>query len=97
MSTRKQIMIKKYSELLESIKLYTDNEIFPVLNVDDFSLYEIIYFYELYFFNKDETIIKNIIIEKQLDIDDETINLIISHIKIFLDFIHNYYFVIRHK
>jgi hypothetical protein len=94
MTTRKQITINKYNELLESIKLYTDIKILPILDVDNFSLYVIINYFELYFFNRDEIqVIKDIILEKQLDIDDDTLNLIIPDIKIFLDFIHNYYFV----
>ena len=49
MTTKKDLLIEKYIILLDSIKIHTDVKIFPDLN--NFELYEILYYFQLYFFN----------------------------------------------
>ena len=92
MTTKKDLLIEKYIILLDAIKTHTDIKIFP--DIEQFELYEILYYFQLYFFNYEDQYItiKNIISEKQLEITDEILTLIFPHIKEFLDFIHKFYF-----
>ena len=92
MTTKKDILIEKYTIMINNIKIHTDIKIFPDIN--DFELYEILYYFKLYFFNYEDsyTTIKNIITEKNLDITDDILILIFPYIKEFLDFIHKFYF-----
>ena len=92
MTTKKDLLIEKYIILLDAIKTHTDIKIFP--DIEQFELYEILYYFQLYFFNYEDQYItiKNIISEKQLEITDEILTLIFPHIKEFLDFIHQFYF-----
>ena len=92
MTTKKDLLIEKYIILLDAIKTHTDIKIFP--DIEQFELYEILYYFQLYFFNYEDQYItiKNIISEKQLEITDEILTLIFPYIKEFLDFIHKFYF-----
>ena len=84
--TRKDLIIQKYNILLENIKIHTNEIIFPSL--DDYEIYELFYFFNLYFNTDDNYILKlkEIIKSKQLNITDDTLNIIYPYVKDFLDF-----------
>ena len=84
--TRKDLIIKNYNILLQNIKAHTNELIFPSL--DDYEIYELFYFFNLYFTNDDNYIekLKEIIKSKQLNITDDTFNIIYPFVKDFLDF-----------
>jgi hypothetical protein len=85
--TRKDLIIQKYNILLNNIKDYTNELIFPSL--DDYEIYELVYFFNIYFTEDDKDYtnkIKEIIRGKELNISDDTFNIIYPFIKEFLDF-----------
>ena len=88
MTTKKDLIQEKYIQLLEKIKIHTDIMIFP--SIDEFEIYEMVYYFNLYFFNYNNpfTVVQDIIKQKELNISDEIVNLIFPDIEIFLTFFH---------
>lgn len=85
MTTRKEIITIKYIELLNKIKEHTPIEIFP--SADDFEVYEMVYYFNMYFnfdYKNHYIVVKNIINQKNLNISDETLNIIYPYIESFL-------------
>ena len=87
-TTIKEVLIIKYNFLLENIKQHTDIQIFPSL--DDYEIYELIYYFNTYFFNfqdRRETLIQ-IIKSKDLQISDDTFKIIYPYVDEFLNSFH---------
>ena len=85
-TTRKKIIIKKYNELLNNIKLvYTTNTLLPSL--DDFDIVELLFYFNFYFgsYKDDFNIpLKEIIKTKNIEITDDEYNKIYPLIHDFL-------------
>ena len=87
-TTIKEVLIIKYNFLLENIKQHTDIQIFPSL--DDYEIYELIYYFNTYFFNfqdRRETLIQ-IIKSKDLKISADTFKIIYPYVDDFLNSFH---------
>jgi hypothetical protein len=87
-TTIKELLTEKYIELQQNIRMYTDVQIFPSL--DDYELYELIYYFNTYFFNfqdREETV-KQIIKSKEIVISEDVFKIIYPYINSFLDFFH---------
>ena len=85
-TTRKKIIIKKYNELLNNIKLvYTTNALLPSL--DEYDIVELLFYFNFYFSSyKDDFNIplKEIIKTKNIEITDDEYNKIYPLIHDFL-------------
>ena len=87
-TTIKEVLTIKYNNLLENIKQHTNIEIFPSL--DDFEMYELIYYFNTYFMNCNDRkqIVLQIIESKELNISNKELDLIFPYIDEFLTIFH---------
>ena len=86
-TTRKHLIIDKYTTLIKDIELYTDKSILPVIG-DDFDVVELIVYFNYFFMNSNNEEEYRLVI---LDIiDSNNINIEPNKFKIVFPMIHNF-------
>ena len=86
-TTRKHLIIDKYTKLIDDLEKYTDKNILPVLG-DDFDVVELIVYFNYFFMNansKDEY--KMVVLDI---IDSNNINIEPDKLKIIFPMIHDF-------
>ena len=86
-TTRKKLIIDKYTNLIKDLELHTPKSILPVLG-DDFDVVELIVYFNYFFMNSNNEEEYRLVI---LDIiDSNNINIEPNNFKIVFPMIHNF-------
>ena len=87
-TTRKHLIIDKYTKLIDDLEKYTDKNILPVLG-DDFDVVELIVYFNYFFMNANseqeyKVVILDIIDSNNINIEPDKLNIIFPMIFEFL-------------
>ena len=86
-TTRKHLIIDKYTKLIDDLEKYTDKSILPVLG-DDFDVVELIVYFNYFFMNANsEEEYKMVVLDI---IDSNNINIEPDKLKIIFPMIHDF-------
>ena len=87
-TTRKHLIIDKYTKLIDDLEKYTDKSILPVLG-DDFDVVELIVYFNYFFMNANseeeyKMVVLDIIDSNNINIEPDKFKIIFPIIHIFL-------------